>query len=194
MIATTSYITSRFNYFNDLIFGGKLKSIELRVNNTKSAGGQFNYYRNCRARYIAISKKFDFTPEELDDVLVHEMIHYWDFTKRGTSDHGTQFQKKMNEINKKFGMNITIQGKWEINKETFHRWICVGETYFGQKIIIPVVSDNAKMKMEKYISCLNIKNYTWFKTNDTFFAKFKTITTRRPGYFYANEETIKHCA
>lgn len=76
MIATIEYITSRFNYYNKHIFNNKLKSIVLKLNNRITAGGEFRFFKHGNAQHIAISKKFDFTTNELDDVLIHEMIHY----------------------------------------------------------------------------------------------------------------------
>lgn len=51
-----------------------------------------------------------------------------------------------------------------------------------------------KDKITKLLPLLNIVNYNWFKTSDTFFAKFRTITCRRPGFYFADQETLKHCA
>ena len=53
------------------------------------------------------------TKEELDDTLLHEMIHYYIFHKRitDTSPHGRVFRQLMHDINSRYGRHVTISNK-----------------------------------------------------------------------------------
>ena len=59
---------------------------------------------------IAISDSYDFTESQFDDVLLHEMIHYYlAWTKQDIYlSHGSEFKKMMKEFNKRYGTNINV--------------------------------------------------------------------------------------
>lgn len=59
---------------------------------------------------ISISGYYDLTADELEDVMVHEMIHY-SIAYSGlidTAPHGTLFRTLMADFNERFGRHITI--------------------------------------------------------------------------------------
>lgn len=69
---------------------------------------------------IHISKRFKWTKENLEEVMVHEMIHFeiqdymkpWKWWHRFFSkDHGQEFKDRMKELNDKFGLNVKIKAK-----------------------------------------------------------------------------------
>lgn len=61
-------------------------------------------------------------PEEVENVLAHEMIHFWECLNRGTSSHGSIFQAKMHRLNRQLGLNITLQHSLEV--QINHVWSC----------------------------------------------------------------------
>ena len=119
MIATIPYIEAKFDEFNKLIFGGELPRIPIVLGSATRVVGAFS----CKVRRnfwgkkeyfdlkLRFSKKFDLPENELEDVIIHEMIHYY-IRFKGLKDegsHGPIYVKIMNEINQKFGRNITIK-------------------------------------------------------------------------------------
>ena len=58
---------------------------------------------------IEMSDNYDYTENQLMDIFVHEMIHYYlaymGIDTRCT--HGKEFKKMANDFNIRYGMNIT---------------------------------------------------------------------------------------
>ena len=121
MEISVQYLRYKFDEFNTLCFGGELPPIALKVINAKSFMGQFSYRKRrvlpCGTRVyglqLKISSHYDMTKEELDDTLLHEMIHYYIFHKRitDTSPHGRVFRQLMHDINSRYGRHVTISNK-----------------------------------------------------------------------------------
>jgi hypothetical protein len=59
---------------------------------------------------LRISTRYDLPEAELEDILLHEMIHYDILVNRrqDTSAHGRLFRARMKEINERFGRHITV--------------------------------------------------------------------------------------
>lgn len=121
MIPTIPYIEAKFDEFNKLIFGGELPRIPIVLGSATRVVGAFS----CKVRRnfwgkkeysdlkLRFSKKFDLPENELEDVIIHEMIHYYIHFKnlKDKSAHGPLFKNLMNQINKTFGRNISIRHK-----------------------------------------------------------------------------------
>ena len=85
MIPTIPYIEAKFDEFNKLMFGGELKRIPIVLGSATRVVGAFS----CKVRRnfwgkkeyfdlkLRFSKKFDLPENELEDVIIHEMIHYY---------------------------------------------------------------------------------------------------------------------
>ena len=121
MIPTIPYIETKFDAFNKLIFGGELPRIPIVLGSATRVVGAFS----CKVRRnfwgkkeyfdlkLRFSKKFDLPENELEDVIIHEMIHYYIHFKnlKDKSAHGPLFKNLMNQINKTFGRKISIRHK-----------------------------------------------------------------------------------
>lgn len=81
MKATVPYIEKKFEEFNRQMFGGKLSKIPVEL--------------------------------RIEDTIIHEMIHYYIGYNRleDALAHGPLFLSIMNEINRKFGRNLTVSHK-----------------------------------------------------------------------------------
>ena len=121
MIATIPYIEAKFDEFNKLIFGSELPRIPIVLGSATRVVGAFSYkarrnfwgkkeYFDLKLRF---SKKFDLPENELEDVIIHEMIHYYIHFKniKDKSAQGPLFKNLMNQINKNFGRKISIRHK-----------------------------------------------------------------------------------
>lgn len=85
------YITSKFNEYNKRYFNGELPKIKMVVNNELGKiWGQFNYYTQLDEETIT-PMQIQLNMKELKNeflfrnVLIHEMVHYWDCLKNPPS-------------------------------------------------------------------------------------------------------------
>ena len=121
MKPTVPYLEAKFDEFNALMFGGRLPRIPVALSRAVSYVGLCTYkirrrlfgkneYYDFRIR---VSTKFDLPEQELEDVLIHEMIHYalrLDGIK-DTSAHGKAFRQLKDHINRTYGRHVTISHK-----------------------------------------------------------------------------------
>jgi len=117
MIPTVAYLQQRFAEYNTQIFGGELPPIEITLTKAKRFEGKYVYgikrglfVQKVVGRKIVISICRDLPEREVDDTLIHEMIHYYIHHKglKDTSPHGKIFKKMMMDINIRWGRNLTI--------------------------------------------------------------------------------------
>ena len=119
-------IKQKYDYFNKLLFSGKLPSnFKLRFSRTKKAGGAVitSYWTKGRGsrktitdweiKELFLSSFFLRTEEQIDSILVHEMIHVW-LTVNGMHEgynvkyHGPEFVAKMGELQSKVPFKISL--------------------------------------------------------------------------------------
>lgn len=128
MIPTIPYLQERFKYFNTLCFGGALPEVPIRLSNARSFLGKVEYKirRGLLQKHtnilIRISIRYDRPEKEVEDVLIHEMIHLYIIVRKlkDTSAHGRQFRAIMNELNRKYGRNIRISHKQTMFESLAH--------------------------------------------------------------------------
>lgn len=108
---TIKYLRAKYDMFNIKYFSGVLPSsmrILLNRRYTKT-GGAFTWYsREPYRNNISISTKYmEKYPEEIDNTLVHEMIHVLMFERGYLKEgHGRRFKAEMERINR-MGMKVT---------------------------------------------------------------------------------------
>ena len=97
MEITRNTIYFSFHLYNFDYFGNKLPAPNFKVKHSYRTLGYFSceydedgYMFN---QTIEVSDNYDYTESQLRDIIVHEMIHY--------------YNKMADEFNKKYGMNIT---------------------------------------------------------------------------------------
>lgn len=83
MKATLPFLYTRFAHFNATIFGNRLPPVEIQLSRATSFLGACTYRR--KRGLLGVTKKHDFriristasdmSEAELEDVLIHEMIH-----------------------------------------------------------------------------------------------------------------------
>ena len=114
---TQDFIETKFDEYNKSIFRGELPRLPLRLVKSRSNVGKFRYKREVVAGKMVItplgmdfSIHFDLPQAELEDTIIHEMIHYT-IAHHGiidTSPHGKVFRQLMTTINERFGRHVTI--------------------------------------------------------------------------------------
>ncbi len=121
MKATIDFVKKKFDEFNRLIFNGELPPIPVKLSNAKTFQGQLSFRVRHRSdgsleRYgysLRISTRYDLPEADVEDTIIHEMIHYYIFFKGmlDTSMHGTVFRGLMEDINVRYGRHITVTHK-----------------------------------------------------------------------------------
>jgi len=115
MRITKRMLKWRFKKFNEKYFKGELTEPEFRINGSRDYAGLFScklmwkpsldgdYYDMYLTKIrIDLSKYLLRNPSELDDILLHEMIHYYGFylSEDLEGSHGKFFMKHAKKINK----------------------------------------------------------------------------------------------
>ena len=132
MTLTISYISEKFEKYNNLYFNGSLKAPKFKISNSKRALGtlsisrRLNFYGGYTKEHtISISKYYDRTEKQYDNTLIHEMIHLYisqnDIKDNGS--HGRRFKAECARINK-YGWDLSrttdISG-WKLSEEAQKR-------------------------------------------------------------------------
>ncbi len=172
-----SMLYDRFAKFNHDIFDGVLPTPNITITHSirklgeliiekKIKKGEWNY----NLKYLGISDKFDRSETEIEDTLIHEMIHLKQFINKIYSEetaHGKYFRSEMKRINRDFGRNIKISEKsakidFEKNKPILHYFIISkfrNETY-------PTITRIASTKIfefRRYLEKIeDIENVKWY--------------------------------
>lgn len=118
MRATIPFIEQKFKEYNAMIFKNSLPPLPIMLSRARTSLGQCAYTKRRTVfgtieKYdfkLRISTAFDLPQKMLEDVIIHEMIHYYiDYNKiKDTSAHGRVFKQMMNDINTAFNRHITI--------------------------------------------------------------------------------------
>lgn len=100
------------------MFDDKLPFIPIVMSSALTFVGRCAYRRqrtlSGKVRYcdfrLRINNRIDMAEDELDDIIIHEMIHYYIAVNgiADTSSHGHVFRQMMDEINARYGRHITI--------------------------------------------------------------------------------------
>ncbi len=192
MTATIPYLQAQFTAFNALCFGGKLPPIDIRLGRSRQRLGCFHQtcYRDAhgvmhlRECHIRVSTAFDLAEDTLQDVLIHEMIHYYIACSglRDTSSHGTLFRRMMDTINLRYDRHITTRhatAACELPADTRRRSHIVGvihATDGGTYVIVP-----ARTRIFSIHNALShsprVKALAWFHSTSAFFNTYPRSRT-----------------
>ncbi|MDE6028223.1 MAG: SprT-like domain-containing protein [Muribaculaceae bacterium] len=118
MKATIRYVEQKFNEFNHKMFGGKLPTLPVRMSDATTFLGmcvaKIRTLPDGRRQHhdfeLRVSLRHDIPERDLEDVIIHEMIHYFIMYNElvDTAPHGELFKAMMRSINRTYGRNITI--------------------------------------------------------------------------------------
>lgn len=190
---TIDYLRQAFEHYNDLIFEGKLPVPKLKWSRAKTRLGQMACKRKTswgRTKYydftISVSNYYKLTKEEIDDVLIHEMIHYSiAYTGlKDTSAHGIVFRGMMDKINRTFNRHITISVRTRnLQPRTLQQHkdhlILALETKDG-KYFLSSVNPSAAQKLAIYLArAREIAHYAWYQSQDEYFRSMPRVRSLR---------------
>ena len=212
MIPTIPFIEQKFGKFNKLIFGGKLPTLPIELCDAKTFLGSCVYKKRRdlfgKTTYydfkLRINKRIDLPEEEIEDIIIHEMIHYCIVVNniKDTSPHGEVFKKFMNKINENFGRNVTISRKMNAQeKELFcdkkRRWHVMAVIEFKDGRIGVKLLPRVQEKVIAYCSTLSkvteIASVQLYITDEPYFNRFPTSTALKV-HFVERDELNKNLA
>lgn len=192
MIPTIPFIKRKFDEYNRLMFGGKLPDIPIKLSNAKSFLGVCSYKKKRvgitgkTVNYdfaLRINTRIDLPQNVVEDTIIHEMIHYYIAYNqiKDTSAHGELFRSMMQDINRKFGRNVSVSHKSTEKQKQQARegrksWHVVAVVSFadgrtGVKVL-PRIVPRITNYYNKILALKEISGIRLYMSDDTFFNRF----------------------
>ncbi len=210
MKVTIPYIEQKFDEFNRQMFAGKLPTLPIELSNAKTFLGMCVYQRrrlpngetehyNFRLR---INTRIEVTEQELEDTIIHEMIHYYIGVNhlKDSSSHGTLFRRIMQEINDRYGRHLTISHKSNPEQrehayDTRPHWHVVALVRFkdgktGVKVL-PRVIPRILHYYNAVLTNPQVSEIKLWTSNDIYFNRFPNSSALRVA-FVPEEEVMPH--
>lgn len=205
MTATLPFVQKTFDHFNALCFEGELPPIPIVLTKAGTFLGKVEY-KGRRGLFglvsgntdfrIKISTCFDLPQEELEDVVIHEMIHYyiaWHNIK-DSSTHGKIFRNIMEQLNGRYGRHVTVSHKSKGGQmparrhKPGRRYLCI--TTFRNGIrYVTVAADTKVLTLHRLFSrCPDITGIQWYGSTDPFFDRYPR--SRTPKVYKITPEEI----
>ena len=190
---TVDYLRQAFEHYNDLIFDGKLPVPKLKWSRAKTRLGQMACKRKTswgRTKFydfsISVSNYYKLTTEQIDDVLIHEMIHYSiAYTGlKDTSSHGIVFRGMMDKINRTFGRHITISVRTRnLQPRTAQQpkdYLILAIEMKDSKYFLSSVNPSAAGKLAISLArTREIAHYAWYQSQDEYFHSMPRVRSLR---------------
>ena len=193
MIPTVEFLQERFDHYNALCFEGALPAIPIRLSNAQSFIGRLQYkpVRDWRRRIVRredfvlrIRTRFDLPQDEVEDTLIHEMIHYW-IALRGVQDsstHGKVFRAKMKEINEQHGRHLTISHRstpeeLDRDQRISKHWMCVSLLADGRTALTVCAQPCIRTIRRAFQHAGTIRSMSWYCSLDPWFNRFPRCRT-----------------
>ena len=203
MKPTIEDITRMFNEFNSQIFDNQLKPLPIRIGNTKSSLGSIHFKRRKKLFgkeelydfSLHISVRFDLQESEIEDVIIHEMIHYYILSRqiRDTSPHGKIFKQMMNAINAKYNRHITISKRTTRENAPADmrikiHYICVATLNDGRTGLLVSARTRVFEMWRNIPQQFPVSNVTWYVSKEPYFNQFPNAL--KPRLFIVDKATL----
>ena len=206
MIATIPYMERKFGEFNKLMFDGKLPKIPIVLTDAKTFLGKCVYRqrmgRDGKPEYydfkLRINTRVDLPENEVEDTLIHEMIHYYIALNRleDASTHGPLFIHIMNSINKKYGRHLAVRFKGTaeqnqplVDKKQHYHVVAVVKFHNGKTGIkvLPRVLTSILKYYNAVSTVKEVASIRLFMSNDIFFNRFPNSSALKVHFLEAEE-------
>ena len=198
MKADIEFLRRKFAEFNAAMFGGRLPEPAITLCTVSSFVAQYKSRMRplpdgrsepC-GHQLRFSTAFDLPERELEDTLIHEMIHYFIAYNglRDRSAHGPLFMALMRAVNEAHGRDITVSRRTSAAEMAGARtarkkWHVIAILHFdsgqlGVKVlprVIPKIIDY----YNSVTAAPNITAVELYLHNDAFFNRFPTSVGRR---------------
>ena len=196
MIASLTFVRKTFDHFNALCFEGVLPAVPIVLSKAGTFLGKMEYKSRCdffgivSSHYdfrLKISTSFDLQQEELEDVVIHEMIHYYIAYRniRDSSAHGKTFRRIMETVNRTYGRHITVRHRGEPEQNLVRdgsaryrkHYLCVSTFPDGNKGITVCASTKIFELYRLLPKYYGITKMKWYGSIDPFFNRFPRANT-----------------
>lgn len=210
MIASIPFVQKTFDRFNAECFEGVLPAVPIVLTKAGTFLGKMEYksrrdfFGIISSHYdfrLKISTGFDLAQEELEDVVIHEMIHYYIAYRNlpDSSVHGETFRRIMDTINQKYGRHITVRHHGEPeqnlvrngNTQYKKHYLCVSTFLDGNKGITVCASTKIFELYRLLPKYYDITKMEWYGSIDPFFDRFPRANTPKI-YRITEEELTEH--
>lgn len=206
MIPTREIVQAKFAEFNQLCFSGKLPPIRVRMSNAKSFLGQLRYRTRKQAFGIVehydyemtISTCYDVEIAELEDTIIHEMIHFYIIVNniKDTSSHGSIFRRIMTDINIRFGRHVRVsQRRGTMQMKTGNRKcynvVCVSTLPDGHHGVTVCARTRIFQMYESLPHYYGVKCMEWYLSDDSFFNRYPNSVSPKI-YKVSEDELAEH--
>ena len=209
MTPDITFVVSCFEKFNALCFDGVLPAIPVKMVRARSFLGKVTYRRErdffgLSERNVdftmRISSLFDLPGREWEDVVLHEMIHYYIALRgiRDSSAHGPEFRRMMERINSGYGRSVTVRHRFKdgqlppkVLQSRRPVNICVSRLYdgnWGVTLCSDAMLPKIRRALPRYYRLLSSE---WSVTSDPFFDKYPRSRTPKI-YKISKEELDAH--
>lgn len=193
MRATIEFLENRFHRFNRDIFGNSLPTPILHISQARSFMGQFKVERQAsllskakETYHLTLSSRYDLEEETLEDVVIHEMIHYLIHYKKikDTSSHGHHFRELMKEINHRFGRHISVShrcSKQELESDAAkaHSIVCLCTMTDGRKLVCRVSQSKVFEIHRAFQEWDKVEQEEWYWVYGSYFNRYRRVLTPR---------------
>ena len=107
-----SQIRCLFRQFNQDYFGNLLPMPYIKIRPSVNTLGDFSYMQNemfGTTETLEISDFYEYTSNQLRDIVVHEMIHYYLYYigEDVRLKHGKSFMRMARQLNQSYGLHVT---------------------------------------------------------------------------------------
>ena len=206
MRATIEFLEERFHQFNRDIFGNVLPVPLLHITQARTFMGQFKVNRQSsllskrkEIYHLTISCRYDLEESALEDILIHEMIHYLIHYKKikDTSSHGLHFRELMTEINCRFGRHITVthrctKTELESDSAKAHSIICLCTMTDGKKLVCRVSQSKVFEIHFAFQQWDKVEKEEWYWVYGSYFNRYRRVLT--PRLFSVDKEGLDNIA
>lgn len=198
-------MTRKFDEFNEMCFGGQLPRLPLRLSNARTQLGVFVHPANYPAFlprgkgecFMKVSVRLDLPEREVEDIIIHEMIHYYIWYKklRDTSAHGQTFRTIMKGINERHGRNISVRFKstqdiQDTDTHTRNNYICVTRWADRQGLYITLCARTRIFEIhDAFSNAGGLLSMEWYWSRDSWFNRIPVSI--RPGFRALTQEDFE---
>lgn len=202
------FLLRKFDEYNALIFRNTLPKVPIVLTESKSFLGMCAYkrklmpngeFQNCDFT-LRFNTRLDLPQEEIEDTLIHEMIHYHILSKqwKDTSIHGKIFRNTMDYINGKYNRHVSIRHKLkEEEKEQLadkkRRWhvIAVVDYSDGKCAVkvLPRIRDSIDKFHNAYSRSRGVVKVSFYFSDNSYFNRYPCSSALR-AYVCVREEIM----
>lgn len=194
VVIDEAWLHASFDTFNRLYFDNALPRPRLSLSQSRTRLGSMSCkhkltWKGYRPYHFAIhvSTYYHQTERQYQNVLLHEMIHYYIAYKGivDTSPHGKVFRQMMKNLNEKYGWEISVSSRMSeaksasVQSSATPRLILLLEVQ-GRGHFVSVVNPKYASVMEHKIQGLvEVKRHAWYQSTDAYFDSFSVVRSLR---------------